>query len=91
MAQFNKRSGGANNKKSKGDYIRRPRKKFCGFCKDKVKSIDYKDASLLRKYLSDKGKIRSRRVTGTCAQHQRVLAVAIKRSREVALIPYTSK
>ena len=68
-------------------YFRRPRKKFCRFCKDEIE-IDYKDVELLKKYLSDKGKIRARRVTGTCAQHQRALAAALKRARELAFVPY---
>ncbi len=59
------------------DFLRRPKKKYCAFCKDKVDYIDYKDFSLLRKYVSDKGKIRARRVTGNCAQHQKKLSLAI--------------
>jgi len=73
------------------DYVRKPRRKYCAFCKDKVDYIDYKDFNLLRRFMSDRGKIRPRRVTGTCAQHQRDLSVAIKRAREVALIPYTQR
>ncbi|MCD2145922.1 30S ribosomal protein S18 [Gordonia paraffinivorans] len=64
--------------------------KACGFCKDKKAVIDYKDTALLRRFLSDRGKIRSRRVTGNCVQHQRDIAVAVKNSREVALLPFTS-
>jgi small subunit ribosomal protein S18 len=70
--------------------IRKPKKKICVFCKDKALQIDYKDTTLLRKYISDRGKIRARRVTGNCSQHQRDVAVAVKNSREVALLPYTS-
>lgn len=73
------------------DYIRKPRRKYCAFCKDKVDYIDYKDTNLLRRFMSDRGKIRPRRVTGTCAQHQRDLSVAIKRAREMALMPYTQR
>ncbi|MCR4428790.1 MAG: 30S ribosomal protein S18 [Caldiserica bacterium] len=69
---------------------RRPKKKFCVFCAEKVEEIDYKDISRLKRFLSEKGKIIPRRVTGNCAKHQRVLARAIKRAREMALIPYTS-
>jgi small subunit ribosomal protein S18 len=69
---------------------RRPKKKVCAFCKDKVKYVDYKDTSLLRKYISDRGKIRARRVTGCCTRHQRDVATAVKNAREVALLPYTS-
>lgn len=71
------------------DYVRKPRRKYCAFCKDKIEYIDYKDLNLLRRFMSDRGKIRPRRVTGTCAQHQRDLSVAIKRSREMALLPYS--
>ena len=73
------------------DYVRKPRRKYCAFCKDKIDYIDFKDAGLLRRFMSDRGKIRPRRVTGTCAQHQRDLSIAIKRAREVALIPYTQR
>jgi small subunit ribosomal protein S18 len=70
--------------------VRKPKKKICIFCKDKDAIIDYKDTGLLRKYISDRGKIRARRVTGNCSQHQRDVAVAVKNAREVALLPYTS-
>ena len=66
------------------------KKKPCSFCRDKVAYIDYKDTGLLRKYISDRGKIRARRVTGACTRHQRDIAQAVKNSREVALLPYTS-
>ncbi|GAA4387951.1 30S ribosomal protein S18 [Tsukamurella soli] len=64
--------------------------KACTFCKEKNLVIDYKDTTLLRRFLSERGKIRSRRVTGNCVQHQRDVAVAVKNSREVALLPFTS-
>jgi len=64
--------------------------KACQFCKDGVKPIDYKDTNLLRKFISDRGKIRARRVTGNCTRHQRDIAMAVKNAREVALLPYTS-
>ncbi len=70
--------------------VRKPKKKVCAFCKDEVKYVDYKDTALLRKYISDRGKIRARRVTGCCTRHQRDVATAIKNAREVALLPYTS-
>lgn len=73
------------------DYLRKPKKKYCAFCKDKVDYIDYKDVNLLRRYVSEKGKIRARRVTGNCAQHQKKLSLAIKRARELALLPFTSR
>ena len=69
---------------------KKQKKKICIFCKDKDTAIDYKDTGLLRKYISDRGKIRARRVTGNCSQHQRDVAVAVKNAREVALLPYTS-
>src|SRR3954452_800518 len=65
------------------------KKKVCVFCKDKVTFIDYKDVNTLRRFMSDRAKIRARRVSGNCAQHQRDIAVAIKTAREVALLPYT--
>jgi small subunit ribosomal protein S18 len=69
---------------------RKQKKKVCAFCKDRTSYIDYKDTALLRKFISDRGKIRARRVSGNCTQHQRDVAVAIKNSREMALLPYTS-
>ena len=67
---------------------RRVKKRFCQFCQEKVEYIDYKDVAVLRKYMSDRAKIRARRVTGACPRHQRELAVAIKNAREMALLPY---
>ena len=70
---------------------RRPmhrRRKVCVFCSDENQKIDYKDANLLRKYISERGKILPRRITGNCAKHQRELTVALKRARQIALIPY---
>jgi len=69
---------------------RKSRKKVCNFCVDKVECIDYKDVSKLRRFLSERAKILPRRVTGTCAHHQRELTTAIKRARHVALLPFTS-
>ena len=82
---YNNKEGGA------APMRRRPmhrRRKVCVFCSDKNQVIDYKDANLLRKYISERGKILPRRITGSCAKHQRELTVAIKRARHVALIPY---
>lgn len=73
----------------KRDNSRRPRKKVCSFCVDKS-VIDYKDVNTLRRYISEAGKINPRRISGCCAEHQRELTVAIKRARQIALIPYTS-
>ncbi len=69
---------------------RKPRRKVCAFCVDKVTEIDYKDTAKLRKYISERAKILPRRVTGTCAKHQRQLTNAIKRARVIALLPYVS-
>ncbi|MGH3665537.1 MAG: 30S ribosomal protein S18 [Egibacteraceae bacterium] len=68
-----------------------PKRKECYFSKNKVEYIDYKDVALLRKFVSDRGKIRSRRVTGTTPQYQKLLAEAVKNAREMALLPYTTK
>ncbi len=69
---------------------RKGRKKVCSFCVDKLGEIDYKDVPRLRRYLSERAKIVPRRVTGTCARHQRDLTVAIKRARHLGLLPYIS-
>jgi small subunit ribosomal protein S18 len=66
------------------------RKRNCFFCKDKVDQVDYKNLNQLRRYISEKGKIRSRRITGACRRHQDQIAVAVKRAREVALLPYVA-
>lgn len=76
--------------RSGGRPQRGRRKKVCSFCVDRIEHIDYKDVPRLRKYISERAKIIPRRVTGTCAFHQRELTVAIKRSRHVALLPYVS-
>ena len=68
----------------------RRRKKVCVFCVDKNAVIDYKDTDKLSRYISERGKILPRRITGNCAKHQRALTVAIKRARHVALLPYTT-
>ena len=70
--------------------IRKPKKKQNPLTAAKIDYIDYKDTNLLRKFISDRGKIRARRVTGNCVQHQRDVATAVKNAREVALLPYTS-
>jgi small subunit ribosomal protein S18 len=64
------------------------RRKPCPYCRDKIDQVDYKDVSALRKFISDKGKIRSRRITGACRRHQSQIARAVKRARELALLPY---
>jgi len=75
---------------AKGGKVRRGRKKVCSFCVDKVTDIDYKEVAKLRKYISERGKILPRRISGNCAKHQRQLTVAIKRARHIALLPYTA-
>ena len=71
--------------------VRKPaRRKVCNFCVEKAQSIDYKDVAKLKKYLTESGKVLPRRMTGVCARHQRELAVAIKRARQMALIPYVA-
>jgi small subunit ribosomal protein S18 len=78
-------------KRNAKDSNRKVKKKVCIFCKDKAAWGDYKDVNLLRTFMSDRGKIRARRVTGNCSQHQRDVAVAIKTARELALLPYTMR
>lgn len=78
-------------KRAPKDTGRKTKAKVCQFCKEKTPWIDYKDVNLLRRFMSDRGKIRARRVSGNCAQHQRDIAVAIKTSRELALLPYSQR
>lgn len=67
------------------------RRKFCSFCKEGVETVDYKDFTTLRRFMSERGKIRSRRTTGACRRHQRQVSVAIKLARELALLPYSTR
>ena len=69
----------------------KPRRKVCQFCVEKVQHIDYKDITRLRRFTSERGKILPRRMTGTCAKHQRQMSIAIKRARTIALMPYVSE
>lgn len=69
-------------------FRRAPKKKVCAFCVEKVEEIDYKDVAKLKRFVTEKGKIIPRRASGVCAEHQRQLAVAIKRARAIALLPY---
>jgi len=89
MARNNQR--GTTTRRAPKDLGRRVKKKPCALCRDHTEWVDYKDVPMLRKYMSDRGKIRSRRVTGNCAQHQRALAQAIKTARELVLLPYTQR
>ena len=84
----------AYNRESRGDAPRRRtgvrrRKKVCVFCGEEAQPIDYKDAAALKKYVSERGKILPRRITGTCAKHQRAVTIAVKRARHIALMPYS--
>ncbi|GLC30446.1 30S ribosomal protein S18 [Clostridium omnivorum] len=74
-----------------GGKMRRTKKKVCAFCADKSAVIDYKDVSKLRKYVTERGKILPRRISGNCAKHQRELTDAIKRARNIALLPFTTE
>ena len=73
------------------DRGRRPRRKVCSFCVDKVESIDYKDVAKLRRFITERGKILPRRISGNCAKHQRQVTLAIKRARNIALLPFTAE
>ncbi|MBQ9377885.1 MAG: 30S ribosomal protein S18 [Schwartzia sp.] len=73
------------------DRSRRPRKKVCAYCVDKVEHIDYKDAGKLRRFITERGKILPRRISGNCAKHQRQVTLAIKRARNIALLPFTAE
>ncbi|WP_202127775.1 MULTISPECIES: 30S ribosomal protein S18 [Clostridium] len=77
--------------KRNGGKMRRSKRKVCAFCVEKATSIDYKDINKLRKYVTERGKILPRRISGTCAKHQRQLTDAIKRSRNIALLPFTTE
>ncbi|HUO45429.1 MAG TPA: 30S ribosomal protein S18 [Acidimicrobiia bacterium] len=80
-----------NKKRRPEPQLRRMRKKVCYFCTERIDTVDWKDVGVLRKYMSDRAKIRSRRVNGNCPRHQRQVAVAIKRAREMALLSYTGR
>ncbi len=88
MARNNDRDRG---KRTIKDNRPRGKKKVCVFCKERAAWVDYKDVNLLRRFMSDRGKIRARRVTGNCAQHQRDVQVAIKTARELAMLPYAQR
>jgi small subunit ribosomal protein S18 len=72
-----------------GKPVRRRRRRVCIFCEENINAIDYKDLNKLRRYVSERGKILPRRITGNCAKHQRAVTISIKRSRHVSLMPYT--
>jgi small subunit ribosomal protein S18 len=77
-------------KEDKG-WQKKQKRKVCIFCKERRDQVDYKDTATLRKFVSERGKIRARRVSGNCAQHQRAVATAVKNAREMALLPYSSR
>jgi len=77
-------------KEEKG-WQKKQKKKVCIFCKDRIAYVDFKDVGLLKKFVSERGKIRSRRVSGNCSQHQRDVASAVKNAREMALLPYSAR
>jgi small subunit ribosomal protein S18 len=85
--------GGDEDREERGGGRRRfaPRRRVCTFCVEHVDYIDYKKVDMLRRYLTDRGKIKARRKTGVCAKHQRRLAIAIKRARHLAMLPFTSE
>jgi small subunit ribosomal protein S18 len=90
MARKSKAQPSRSDRKAK-DAAKKFKKKVCIFCKEHVDWVDYKDVNLLRRFMSDRAKIRARRVTGNCAQHQRDVAIAIKTARELALLPYATR
>ena len=80
-----------NNNRRPNSKMRRSKKKVCAFCSDKAEAIDYKDTAKLRKYVTERWKILPRRISGTCAKHQRQLTIAVKRARNIALLPFTTE
>jgi len=88
MPAFQRNTRGA---APKGNGKWRPRRKVCAFCVDKIEYVDFKNVAKLRRFITDRGKILPKRATGTCASHQRMLSGAIKRAREIALLPFISE
>jgi len=89
MAQTRQQRSDSGGRKSR--FVRRfPRRKVCAFCAEKIEVIDYKDVKRIRRFITEQGKILPRRITGTCAHHQRMLTRAIKRARNLALLPFTA-
>ena len=78
-------------KNTKAGALGQSRRRYCSFCKEKIEEVDFKNVTTLRHMMSDKGKIRSRRITGTCRRHQNQVAVAVKRAREMALLPHVNR
>jgi small subunit ribosomal protein S18 len=84
-------AGSVSKKRNAAKKERRPKRKICNFCADKIADINYKDVTRLRKYISERGKILPRRISGSCAKHQRLLTVAVKRARVIAFLPFVSE
>jgi len=78
-------------KRPKAGALGRARRRYCYYCNEKIEDVDYKAGTVLKRFVSEKGKIRSRRVTGACRRHQHQVAVAVKRAREMALLPYADR
>jgi len=78
-------------KRPKAGALGRARRRYCYYCKERIEDVDYKTGTVLMRFVSEKGKIRSRRVTGACRRHQHQVAVAVKRAREMALLPYADR
>lgn len=91
MSRDNNRDNDRDGAKRSNFKNRRAKKKICSFCMDKAVSIDYKDINKLRKYVTERGKILPRRISGNCAKHQRQLTEAVKRARNIALLPFTTE
>jgi small subunit ribosomal protein S18 len=90
----NKRGGGSRDygdKEGRGMRPRRTRRKVCAFCADKIEHLDYKDIGKMRKFVTERGKILPKRMSGNCARHQRDLTIAIKRARHIALLPFSGE
>lgn len=83
--------GDSGDKEGRGMRPRRSRRKVCNFCADKIEHIDFKDVGKLRKFISERGKILPKRMSGNCARHQRELTIAVKRARHIALLPYSGE
>jgi small subunit ribosomal protein S18 len=91
MAKGNDRDRDSRRRSPKDAPRKGAKKKVCVFCSDHIEWVDYKDVNLIRRFMSDRGKIRARRVSGNCTQHQAAVSVAIKTARELALLPYTQR
>lgn len=87
----NKKNNRNNNQEDYNPKFRKMRKKVCPLCADKNLILDYKNADQLKKFINDKGKILPRRATGACAKHQRDITLAVKRARQIAVLPYTAE